>query len=106
MVMDAHVNVADPAHGFSRDAKSSSTGTFEVPDLAPGTYVVTVDAAGFSKYVAHVTVRVNTATPVDARLQVGAATTEVTVTGDAVTVDTSKATVQGVITADRIQEIP
>ena len=106
MVIDAKVNVADPARGFSRDTKSSGTGTFEVPDLAPGPYTVTVDAPGFAKYVARVTVRVNVATPVDAKLRVGTQETQVTVSAAMESIDTSKATVQGVITGDRIQEIP
>jgi hypothetical protein len=36
------------ANGFARTIKSDSTGSFELANLAPGSYSVSVDAAGFT----------------------------------------------------------
>lgn len=105
-ISNANVTVSNEATGYKLELKSNSEGRFEVPDLKPSTYKVTVEAAGFSKLSTSATVRVGVVTPVSARMEVGTTTTEVVVHGDAVTVDSTKATVQGVVTSDRIAALP
>src|SRR5882757_6785684 len=41
--------VADPANGLSRTVSTSDNGEFVAPGLYPGTYTITVEAAGFKK---------------------------------------------------------
>lgn len=106
LVPGAKITVANQATGFKLDLTSSSTGSFEAPDLAPAVYKVTVQAQGFNTLNTTATVRVGVVTPVTAKMQVGTTATEVTVEGAAVAVDTTHATVQGVITGDRINDIP
>ena len=50
-VTGAKVTVSDPAKNLQIDTKTSSDGTFSFPSLQPGNYTVTVENAGFKKYV-------------------------------------------------------
>src|SRR5271169_515014 len=52
VVPGATVTVTNPATGVTRTVKSGGEGTYQVPALPPGTYEVTVEAAGFSKAIA------------------------------------------------------
>ena len=47
LIPQAQVTVTN-TDGFSQTLQSSSEGTFEVPNLAPGSYSVSVDAKGFT----------------------------------------------------------
>jgi len=47
LVPRAQVTI-NSASGFSRTVQSSGTGTFEVPNLAPGSYSVNINALGFT----------------------------------------------------------
>ena len=46
---NATVTVRDVAKGLERTGSSDGQGGYSVRQLAPGTYSVTVDAAGFAK---------------------------------------------------------
>jgi hypothetical protein len=106
VVPDALITVKNPARGFVTTAKTSGNGTAQIDDLQPAEYTVTIQAKNFALFNATVPVRVGVSTPVNAKLQLGSTETQVTVSETAATVDTRNPTVQGVITADRIQEIP
>lgn len=106
VVSGAKVTIEHKDTGYRVEMKTTPEGLFTAPDLSPAIYRVTVEAPGFVKYITDVVVRVGTVAPVNARLQVGATSAEVTVEGAAVTVDTMHQTVQGVITGDRIDQIP
>jgi hypothetical protein len=83
----AHAAVADAAvvarhieTGALYDTRTTSTGNYTLPSLPPGAYEVTVEAAGFSKYIGTGTeVRVAQVTRVDVVLQIGTVTDSVTV---------------------------
>lgn len=105
-ISNALVDVTNDATGYKLGLKTSPEGRFEIPDLQPAAYKVTVEAPGFSKLTTVVTVRVGVVTPVSAKMSVGTTATEVVVHGDAVTVDSTKATVQGVVTSERIAALP
>jgi len=50
VVEGAGVTLANQAQGFSRRATTPTAGEFEFLALPPGTYVLTVEQAGFKKY--------------------------------------------------------
>jgi len=106
VVASATATLTDPSHGLKRAVKANEMGKFEFPDLAPGSYKVAIEAAGFVTYVEMATVRVGIATPIEARLKVGAAATEVTVQGAAENVDTVRSTVQGIVAGAVIDSLP
>jgi hypothetical protein len=47
----AKVTVSDPSKGFQLETKTNSEGTFSFSTVPPGTYAVTIEAAGFKKTV-------------------------------------------------------
>lgn len=67
-----------------RTITTGSDGTYEVSNLAPGTYSVRIEQAGFKSVAAtNQTVFIGKATTVDAKLEVGAASAVVEVTSTA-----------------------
>src|SRR5262249_1943259 len=83
------VTVTNEATNASISQPVTSAGLYTVSNLPPGFYTVTAEAQGFKKLVnTHVELTVGYTQRVDFKLQVGAVTLEVTVTGQAPAVDT------------------
>jgi outer membrane receptor protein involved in Fe transport len=105
----ARVVVKSNATSAEVTTTANDRGYFNVQNLEAGTYTVTVEQAGFRKYVAKdVNVKVGAVTPLAVALQVGAQeqTVEVTATSTEAVVDTSRSTVDGVVTAKTIENLP
>ena len=105
-VPDARATVTRKDKGISLELKSGADGVVVVPDLAPGDYSVSVQHEGFKTASTVLTIRVNVTSSLVVRMELGAITTEVMVQAEAVTVDTTKSTVQGVVTANMIDALP
>ncbi len=89
------------------DASTDENGTYTIRTLPPGVYNLTVDASGFKHYEAReIRLQVNETLRLDADLQVGAAAESVTVTAQAVIVDTQTPTLKTVVDQKRIEELP
>jgi hypothetical protein len=105
----ARVIVKNNATGAEVTTTANDRGYFNVQNLEAGTYTVTVQQSGFNKYIAKdVNVKVGAVTPLAVALQVGAQeqTVEVTATNTEAAVDTSRSTVDGVVTAKTIENLP
>src|SRR5215470_2097550 len=105
----AKVSVKNDATSVEVRVTANDRGYFNVQNLEAGTYTVTVEQAGFRKYVAKdVTVKVGAVTPLAVSLQVGGQeqVVEVTATSTEAAVDTSRSTVDGVVTAKTIESLP
>jgi len=86
-IPNAQVIVTNSATGVSRTVTTNSAGAYQVPQLEIGTYNVTVRDSGFKTYQrSGVTLNVSATVRVDATLQVGEAAESVTVTAEAVQV--------------------
>jgi len=105
-IAGAKVSIADDERGFQSEVTSGEDGTFSAPDLMPGRYKVSVQHGGFKTHTTTVVVRVNAATSIVAKLEIGEVSMTVEVESGAITVDTSRATVQGVITGEQIDRLP
>ncbi len=92
---------------MSQKVTTNSNGDFLVAGLPAGHYDLTIAAQGFKKYAANgVVLRVGQKARVDATLQVGELSTEVTVAGEAVAqVETQSAEISGIITGKEISQI-
>ena len=55
-ILDAHLSVRNAGNGEVIVANSKADGSFVVPDLLPGQYVVTASAAGYAASQATVTI--------------------------------------------------
>ncbi len=105
-VPNARATVTSKDRGVSLDLTSGSDGSVVISDLAPGDYSVSVQHEGFKTTSTIVTIRVGVTSSLVIRLELGALSTEVMVQAEAVTVDSTKSTVQGVVTANMIDNLP
>jgi Carboxypeptidase regulatory-like domain len=107
-VPNAMVSVVDEATGKKYQTTSKSDGAFEVIELLPGNYTVTVEETGFSKArFEHVLVQLNTVTPIMVKLAVGQVSEEVKVSAvDLTQVDTVSTDVGGIITQQQTENLP
>src|SRR5262245_12478771 len=97
----ARVIVKNNATNAEVTTTANDRGYFNVQNLEAGTYTVTVEQPGFRKYVAKdVNIKVGAVIPLTIALQVGAQEqiVEVTATSTEAAIDTSRSTVDGVVT--------
>jgi outer membrane receptor protein involved in Fe transport len=108
VVAGAKIVVENTSKGIRRELETSSAGIFNAPALVPASgYRVKVSKAGFTDYlVTEITVEVGNSVDLRPTLKVGAAGTEVQVTGEAPTVDFSKTDTSAVVGSKQILELP
>ncbi|HWZ42755.1 MAG TPA: carboxypeptidase regulatory-like domain-containing protein [Candidatus Saccharimonadales bacterium] len=83
VIAGATVTVTNQSTGFTKAVKANAEGSYVVPVLQPGTYRITVEAAGFRKEVVDTfTLTVGAVAVYNAHLTVGAASEIVEVSGD------------------------
>src|SRR6187549_2005698 len=88
-------------------AETSDQGVYRIAFLPIGTYVVSAELAGFKKVVSSaIQLEVNQTARVDLKLEVGALTDEVTVSGSAPVLQTENPTVGTVISANTTVGLP
>jgi len=84
VITAATVTLEDPARGLKRQAISSSAGTFLFPQLAPSTYEIAVEHAGFQRArLTGIVLNADDQRSVRVRLAVATRDETVLVTGDA-----------------------
>ena len=106
-VSGAKVEVLEVRTGVTQQAATDSTGIYRFTTLLPGTYKVTINAAGFStQETPNVPVKANEVARVDAQLKLASATQSVTVTTEAPLLQTDKADVHTDLTEQQIQDLP
>jgi hypothetical protein len=108
-ISGARVIVTNDATNKEIATTTNERGYFTVQSLEAGSYSVRVEQSGFRKYLAKdVEIRVGQVTPLNVSLQVGTQeqVVQVTATGTEVSVDTSRSTVDGVITTKTIENLP
>src|SRR5881394_2948169 len=90
-----------------RTAVTDGNGRFQIVDLRPGPYRVVFSLTGFSTVVRDgIELTGSAVTRVDAQLRVGTIEEQVTVTGEAPTVDVQSVTKQQVLSAEMIDALP
>ena len=107
VVPGATVTVANLGTNQSQSLRTSSEGAFSVTSLEPVLYRITVEAAGFRKTVVD-SIKVDTASTatVNITLEPGAVETSVTITADAVALNTESGTTTQTINERMIQDVP
>ncbi len=108
VVAGATVTLLNAGTGFSRQATTNSTGTYEFLEVPVGEgYVVQGEAAGFSKVEqTGIRLTVNQSLRVDFQLKPGQTTEEVTVKAGTVQVETTVTQLGDVIEDKKIQALP
>jgi len=106
MVPGATVKVKGDA-GQEFTATTADNGTFKIPAVQNGLYVVTITANGFkTTTITNVKVNVNAPTPVDAKLELGNVGETVEISSGGEVLQTETATIGTTITGRQILETP
>ncbi len=101
------IEVLNTTTGVHREAVSSSSGTYTVPLLPPGSYEVTVRKQGMSTEIRRgVSLLVNQNLTLDFQLSPGAVSQSVQVTSEVPLVDATSATLGQVIEHQQIVDLP
>src|SRR2546426_1070690 len=107
VVAGAQVTATQEGTGFSRSATTDTEGLYVIPSLQPAIYNLTVEAKGFStSKESGVTLLADQTLTVNVSVKLGVTTEVVTVTGNALQVDTATSTLKQVIEQQRISELP
>ena len=107
VVPEAKVTARNTATSFERTGSSNDTGAYLITNLPVGPYSLLIEKAGFRRFVQDgITLEVGQNARVDAILAVGLLTDSITVSADAIGVDTRAATVGEVVDRLRVQELP
>lgn len=107
VISGAKVTVTNKETNVSRQLVTTSAGEFVAPNLEPGMYTVTAEAAGFKKAVSTpIPLEVSRDVRVDLKLQPGALTETMEVTAEGSLADTTDATLNGVLSNKAISELP
>jgi len=105
-VANAAITITNKATGEVQKLTSSSPGTYASGALKPGTYEIRVEAHGFTTVVRTVTTEVGVVTNGNIALTVGQVRQVIEVVGSSLDINTEQATVQGVLTAQQIENLP
>ncbi|HEY1263993.1 MAG TPA: TonB-dependent receptor [Terriglobales bacterium] len=106
-VVGANVSLRDLGTNRTYNAVTNSTGFYVVPNLVPGQYELTVQNAGFAKYVqSGIALTVGQTATIDVPLQVATAKEVVNVTTEVPPVEPTRTEISSVIDTVQIQGLP
>jgi len=106
-VANAKVMITNAATGLSVTATSNATGAYQVSELPPGTYKITIEAPGFKTFSdVGVTLNAGSTSHVDAKMTLGQTREVVEVTGEASQVNTEEAKLATTISSTQIENLP
>lgn len=106
-VFKAAITLREPTRNLSYSATTNENGYYIVPNLAPGTYELTVTNSGFAKYVrTGIPLSVGQTATVNITLKVAGTTEVVKVTTEAPPVETTRTEISNVIDTQQINDLP
>src|SRR5256714_10018276 len=107
VVLGATVIGKNTATGFVRSAVTNSSGLYRLPDIPPGPYEITIEAATFKKFGKKgITIDVGQSATIDAVLELGAIEDSVIVNENASMLNSSTAEVSTRFDSRRLSELP
>lgn len=107
VVANAQVTATNMETGVSTKIATTSAGTYSFPSILPGRYTVTVEMAGFKKFVkSGVLVVADKDNVADAQLEVGGATELIEVSAAAVQVQTTSASLGNDYDSNDVSNLP
>src|ERR1700685_532681 len=107
VIPGAAVTITDTSTGAARASTTNGQGNYEVFGLSPGTYTVTITAAGMSQMeIKDVTLHGSDIISADAQLKISQGSQTVTVSSEAVSIDTEDQTISETISSTAVTELP
>ena len=106
-IANAPVTIVDERTGVKTQTSTNDAGLYNATNLPPGQYSITFEQKGFSTVKReHVAVQVDATVRVDARLEVGSMSQEVTVAAGAELMQTEKSDVSQTFSQSQVQNLP
>lgn len=107
VIPNAQVDVLRDSTGTLHQVTTNEAGSYTVPNLEPGTYTITVTAAGFNKQVTKgINLEVGRDVEEDIGLKPGAVTEQVEVTTTAPAIDLATSQISNVIGSATVRQLP
>ena len=107
VVSQARISAKNIATGLERVGETDGEGNYQIAALSVGSYRVQVAAAGFrTEIVAQLNIEVARIVVQDFRLEVGDITQSISVTPEALLIETATVSVGQVVDQRRVQELP
>jgi hypothetical protein len=107
MVAGSSVRATNTATGVTLSTVTTSDGQFAFQDIPLGTYKIVVSAAGFGTVTTdNVAVTAGAAYTLPIKLKVGETSTAVEVSAAALSIDTTTATQDNILTTQAVQDVP
>jgi len=107
MVSNARVSLTNAGQALTREMNTNNTGEYEFLALPPGTYSLSVEMQGFRKFEnKNVQLLVNSPTTVNVTLEVGVTSQTVEVSAQAVTMNTTDATLGIAFDENQVKQLP
>ena len=106
-VPGASVQMQNTATGFSRTEQTDSAGRYAAGELPLGPYTITIQHAGFRTEARQgITLTVASELAINITLVVGDVSEKVQVTAEAPQIETTNATISGLVAQDQIRDLP
>jgi Carboxypeptidase regulatory-like domain len=106
VVSGARVSIANTATGQTIEVKTNSSGSYASGALVPGAYKVQITAKGFRTVSTTTNVLVGNTSTVNGTMTLGEESQIIEVQASTVEVNTEQASVQGVLNANQIENLP
>lgn len=107
VIQDAEVEIRNTSTNVLVVARTNNAGLYTLPNLVPGSYVMSVRKPGFTSVTATgITLEVQDNVSRNFSLRVGSVDESITVSASALSVDTTDATVSTVIDQRLVKELP
>jgi len=107
VVPGAKVTAKSPENGSVFETVTTATGNYTLPSIPGGAYDLTVEAAGFTKYIQEgIHLQVVQTARIDVVLQVGSTSQSMTVTADATLLRTETAEQSATVNGDTVNDLP
>lgn len=106
-VAGAKVTITNTGTGISVTTQTNESGNYTQTQLVPGTYKIAVEGQGFKRFVQdNVIVEVGRSVRVDAQLQLGAVSEEVSVSSAPPSLETDRAELATTIPTSQVEKLP
>jgi len=105
-VSGATVTLRNVDTGVENTAKTVESGNYRFSSLPPGTYVITAEAGGFTKKDVNFTLSTGQTQPIDLKLQVSSAATELTVTTEVTALNVDENRIETTLSSTAVRDLP
>ena len=103
----AKVTATNAATNVAKETVSDATGSYVIPLLQPGDYVVTVEASGFKKLVQKgLSLQINQQAQLNLTLQIGQVSEEISVTAQAPQLQSEASSLGTVVSEQLVNQLP